>query len=142
MEEARKIYTEKTIEHATNPTNTGEIPDANGFGRLTGPCQDTVQVWLKVQANKIVRATFWTNGCGATIACGNAVCEMATGKLISEALQITPKNVIEYLGGLPEESVHCAALASNTLKAAVMDYISKSIEPPWKTLYRKRDREK
>ena len=142
MEEAKRIYTEKTVEHATNPQNAGELPEANGFGRLTGTCQDTIEVWLKVQANKIARATFWTNGCGATIATSDAACKLAMGKTVPEALQITPKNVIEYLGGLPEESVHCAVLAVNTLKTAIMDYISRASEPPWKTLYRKDTKEK
>lgn len=129
----------ETIEpYLVDSNNIGELFDADGFGRFTGDCQDTIEIWLKVRDNKIIKASFWTNGCPSTIMASDAVCRLANSKTVAEALQITPKDVIEYLGGLPEDSSHCAALAVNTLKSAIMDYISRAKEPPWKMLYRKK----
>lgn len=119
-------------------SNVGELFDSDGFGRFTGTCQDTIEIWLKVRDDRIVKASFWTNGCVSTIMASDAVCRLATDKTIAEALQITPKDVLDYVGGLPEESAHCAVLAVNTLKLAIMDYISRKSEPPWKMLYRKK----
>jgi nitrogen fixation NifU-like protein len=81
-----------------------------------------MEIWLGVREDVIKEATFWTDGCGTTIAAGSMVTELAKGKTIREAMRITQKEVLEALGGLPEESQHCALLASDTLKEAVKDY--------------------
>ena len=134
--EMRKIYSEKVIDHATNPRNAGRIDDDNGFANITGPCGDTMQIWLKVQDGHIDEAAFLTDGCGTTIAAGSMITELAKGKSIKEALKIGQQEVLDALEGLPEESQHCALLASNTLKEAIKDHLNLKNEP-WKRQYRK-----
>ena len=134
--DARQIYSETVIDHAMNPRNLGEMADNDGFARVTGPCGDTMEMWLKVTDGMIIQATFYTDGCGTSIASGSMVTEMAKGKSIIEAQKISQQNVLDALGGLPDESEHCALLAANTLNAAIRDYIAMKREP-WKRAYRK-----
>jgi len=129
-------YSEAAIDHAQNPRNVGRIHDANGFASVTGPCGDTMEIWLKVQNGTIKRATFRTDGCGTTIAAGSMVTELAKGKTIANALRISQQDVLDALGGLPEDSIHCALLAANTVKEAAKDYLATRNEP-WKRSYRK-----
>ncbi len=134
--EMRKVYSETTIDHAMNPRNVGDMEDAEGFAKVTGPCSDTMQMWLRVNNGTIADATFMTDGCGTSIASGSMVTEMVKGKTISEARKVSQQDVLSALGGLPEESEHCALLAANTLKAAIRDYLAMKREP-WKRAYRK-----
>jgi nitrogen fixation NifU-like protein len=129
-------YTEVVIDHAQNPRNVGSIENADGVAMVTGPCGDTMEIWLRVREEVIKEATFWTDGCGTTIATGSMVTEMAKGKTIGEAMKISQKDVLDSLGGLPEESQHCALLAANTLKEAVNHYLAHRNEP-WKRAYQK-----
>lgn len=137
LSEMRKQYSEATIDHFLNPRNLGEIPSPEGFARITGPCGDTMEIRLKVVDNKIVNISFWTDGCGTTIAAGSMVTELAKGKTVPEAMRISPDDVERALGGLPEDSRHCALLAANTLKEAIKDYLAFKNEP-WKRAYRTR----
>jgi len=130
-----KTYTATVIDHAMNPRNLSDMEDPDGFGQITGACSDTVKIWLKVKNGVIAEATFWTDGCGSGIAAGSMVTELAKGKAISEALKITPQNVLDGLGGLPEESTHCALLVVSTLREAIKDYLALK-EEPWKKAYR------
>jgi nitrogen fixation NifU-like protein len=130
-------YTETVIEHAQHPRNVGSIPNADGFGSVTGPCGDTMEIWLKIADGKIKEAKFWTDGCGPSIAAGSMITEMAQGKGLAEASKITQKDVLNALEGLPEESLHCALLAANTLKGAIKDYLAYKNEP-WRRAYRKK----
>jgi nitrogen fixation NifU-like protein len=134
--EMRKIYSETTIDHSINPRNVGSLEDADGFAQVTGLCGDTMEIWLKVLDDIIVQATFFTDGCGTSIASGSMVTELAKGKSITEAQKISQQHVLDALGGLPDESKHCALLAANTLKEAVRDYLTMKREP-WKKAYRK-----
>jgi len=136
MEDMRRTYSEKVIDHAMNPRNVGSMPDAEGFASVTGPCGDTMEIWLRVKADRVVDATFWTDGCGTTIAAGSMITELAKGKAVGEALKITQQDVLNASGGLPEESLHCALLAANTLKGAIKDYLAFRKEP-WKRAYRR-----
>ena len=134
MADMRKVYSETTIDHIINPRNLGDMADASGFGRVTGSCGDTIEIWLKVKNGIIADATFLTDGCATSIASGSMATELAKGRSIPEALKISQQDVLKALGGLPEESAHCALLAANTLKEAVKDYISLKKEP-WKRAY-------
>jgi nitrogen fixation NifU-like protein len=134
--EMRKVYSETTIDHSINPRNVGSLEGADGFAQVTGPCGDTMEIWLKVLDDIIVQASFFTDGCGTSIASGSMVTELAKGKSITEAQKISQQNVLDALGGLPDESKHCALLAANTLKEAVRDYLAMKREP-WKKAYRK-----
>ncbi len=129
-------YTETVIDHAQNPRNVGRIPNADGSAIVTGPCGDTMDIWLKVKDNTIKEITFWTDGCGTSIAAGSMVTEMAKGKSVIQASKIRQQDVLDALGGLPEDSVHCALLAANTLNAAIKDYLAYKNEP-WKRAYRR-----
>jgi nitrogen fixation NifU-like protein len=129
-------YTETVIDHVQNPRNVGSIPNADGFASVTGPCGDTMEIWLKVLDGTIKQATFWTDGCGTTIAAGSMVTELIKGKTVANALGTTQQYVLDALGGLPEDSVHCALLAANTLKEAAKDYLATKNEP-WKRAYKR-----
>ena len=134
--EMRKVYSETAIDHAMNPRNVGDMEDADGFARVTGSCGDTMEIWLKVKNGTIANATFMTDGCGTSIASGSMVTEMAKGKSVGEVRKISQQDVLNALGGLPEESKHCALLATNTLRGAIKDYLAMTKEP-WKKAYRK-----
>ena len=132
----RSIYSETVIDHAMNPRNLGSMPHADGFGSVTGDCGDTMEIWIKVGNGTIVDAAFWTDGCGTSVATGSMVTEMVKGKRVADAQRTTQQDILHALGGLPQDSEHCALLAANALKKAVMDYIAMSKEP-WKRAYRK-----
>jgi len=136
LADARNIYSETVIDHAMNPRNVGVMQDADGFARVTGPCDDTMEIWLRVNNDKIDGATFMTDGCGTSIASGSIATEMTKGKSISDAQKTTQRDVLDALGGLPDESKHCALLAADTLKTSIRDYIAMKREP-WKKAYRK-----
>jgi len=134
MEDMKGVYSEKTIDHFLNPRNLGKIPAPDGIGRITGSCGDTMEICLKVRHGRVRNASFWTDGCGTTIASGSMVTELAKGKSILEAQKITQQDVLDALGGLPEDSLHCALLAANTLKEVIKDYLAFRKEP-WKRAY-------
>jgi nitrogen fixation NifU-like protein len=136
MAAMKEIYTETVIDHAMNPRNAGGIAHADGFGRVTGPCGDTMEIWLRVNSGTIVDSTFSTDGCSTTIACGSIATEIIKGKDIAQALAISQDEILKALGGLPEDNRHCALLAANTVKAAIRDYLA-IIKEPWKKAYRK-----
>jgi len=133
----RSTFSETVLDHAMNPRNAGNMPEADGFGSVTGPCGDTMQIWLRVRDDKIEDVSFWTDGCVTTIATGSMVSELARSKSVAQVSRITEQDVLDALGGLPEENVHCALLATNTLKAAIRDYLTFRNEA-WKRAYRKR----
>jgi nitrogen fixation NifU-like protein len=133
--ELEKLYGKTVIDHALRPRNHGMISDADGFGRVTGPCGDTMEIWLKVRGNTIVAAAFSTDGCLTTLASGSMLTELAIDKSVTGALGISPQDVLDALDGLPADSEHCALLAANTLKEAIKDFLTSKKEP-WKRLYR------
>ena len=134
MEDMKRVYSEKTIDHFLNPRNLGEMPTRDGFARVTGPCGDTMEIYLKVKDGKVTNASFWTDGCGPSIASGSMITELAKRTDISETQRIGQNDVLTALGGLPEESEHCALLAANTLKEAIKNYLAFKKEP-WKRAY-------
>ena len=135
-ERLAQVYNETVVDHTMNPRNLGEISDADGFGRITGPCGDTMEIWVKVRNEIVTQAGFATDGCGATVANGSMLTEMARGKSVSQAMKISQQDVLDALNGLPEGNQHCALLATNTLKEALKDYLTFKKEP-WKRAYRK-----
>jgi len=103
------------------PPNFGPLRDANANARVTGPCGDTMEFWLRVEDERIAQARFTTDGCDYSLVCGAMAARMAEGKKLSEP-PITKDDVLVSVGGIPEEFHHCALLASDTLKAAVSKY--------------------
>jgi len=132
----KEVYSDAVVDRAMNPRNVGNMENANGFATVTGPCGDTMEIWLKVKNDRILEATFMTDGCGTTIAAGSMATELAKGINVIQAQRISQQDVLEALGGLPEESKHCASLAANTLREAVKDYLALKNEP-WKRAYKR-----
>lgn len=124
MADAREVLSETAIDHAMNPRNVGSMADAEATAGFTRPCGDTVQIWLKVEEGKITRATFWTYGCGPAIACSSMVTELAKGRAVEKALDISAEDVSNGLGGLPGSHIHCALLAATALKEAALNYLN------------------
>jgi len=133
--ELSAIYSPTAVDHIMQPRNWGEIAVADGQARITGPCGDTMAVWLRVRDRIITAAAFETDGCGATVACGSILTELAIGQTLAAAMSIGQQTILDALGGLPEANEHCALLAANTLKAAARDCLSMQKEP-WKRSYR------
>lgn len=129
IEDARKTYSEKVIEWWLHPTYMGNLEDPQGSGTVTGSCGDTMHVFLKIENDTIADARFLTDGCTTTLAAGCMACELAIGKTYKEALQISQEVILKELNGLPEESIHCALLASDALKEAITDYIASNRKP-------------
>jgi nitrogen fixation NifU-like protein len=125
MEDAKKIYSEKVIELWLNPRNRGKVRKADGFAKIKGPCGDTMQISFKVKDGRLSKIKFMTDGCASSIAAGSIATELAQGRKIEEAAEISQEMILDALDGLPEESVHCALLASNTLKEAIKNHINK-----------------
>ena len=118
------MYTDKVMEHFTNPRNVGEIEDADGVGEVGNPvCGDMMTFYIKVDdGGRLADVKFRTFGCGAAIAVSSMVSEMAKGKTIEEALAITRDEVARELGGLPELKMHCSNLGADALRKAIDDY--------------------
>jgi len=129
-------YSDEVIDHAINTRNFGQMPDWDGIGSATSTCGETIQMWLKVKDGKVTKASFETDGCAATIACGSIATELATGKNILNAQKIRQKDIIEALNGLPDHNQELALVASKAIKNAIRDYLVIKREP-WKKTYRK-----
>jgi nitrogen fixation NifU-like protein len=123
------MYSDKVMDHFTNPRNVGEIKDADGKGSVGNPvCGDTTDIYIKVENGEISDIKFKTFGCGAAIATSSMITEMAIGKTLKEALEITRDNVADELDGLPSQKLHCSNLAADGLRAAIEDYLGKQKE--------------
>jgi len=120
-------YSEEVMDHFTNPRNVGEIEDADGVGEVGNPvCGDMMTFYIKVDDDeKLEDVKFKTFGCGAAIAVSSMVSEMAKGKTVDEALEITRDDVANELGGLPKQKMHCSNLGADALHLAIEDYRSK-----------------
>ncbi len=120
------MYSEKVMDHFANPRNVGEIPDADGIGKVGNPqCGDVMWLYIKVKDNIITDIKFKTFGCGAAIATSSMITELARGKTLEEAKKISRQDVAESLDGLPPTKMHCSNLASDALREAIKDYEAK-----------------
>ena len=129
MEEMRQDYSDKVIELFLKPRNLGEIQDADGYGKVKGICGDTMDIFIKIKDDLIVDAGFITDGCGTTIVCGSMITELVKNKDTNHALGINAEKVLSELGGLPEADQHCAKLAADTLRNAILNYLKVKKEP-------------
>ncbi len=120
------IYSEKVMDHFTNPRNVGEIENADGIGEVGNPvCGDMMTFYIKVKGDRLEDVKFKTFGCGAAIAVSSMVSEMAMGKSLDDAMKITPEGVAKELEGLPKNKFHCSNLGAQALQKAIEDYRSK-----------------
>ena len=121
------MYSEKVIDHFTNPRNVGELPDADGVGTVGSPkCGDIIKIFLKIDEGVVTDARFKTFGCGAAIASGSMATELIINKPVADVALVTNGVVMEALDGLPSEKVHCSCLAEEALQAALWDYSTKT----------------
>lgn len=120
-------YSEKVMDHFTNPRNVGEIENAAGVGTVgNAKCGDIMRMYLDIENNIIKDAKFKTFGCGAAVATSSMATELVIGKTVEEALKVTNKAVMEALDGLPPVKVHCSLLAEEAIHAALWDYATKN----------------
>jgi nitrogen fixation protein NifU and related proteins len=128
------------------PDNFGAMKDASGHAKITGPCGDTVEIWLRIDGGKIRKATFMSDGCGHSAACCGTAARMTEGLRTKEAAEISQAEILKTVGPVPEDHRHCALLAANTIKKAVADYIEKpakqSLKQKLKQLFKPRTPEK
>ncbi|MDD5312764.1 MAG: iron-sulfur cluster assembly scaffold protein [Dehalococcoidia bacterium] len=127
-------YSRTYLEHALHPRNVGNLEGANGFAAVSGHDGNVMEIWLKINDDTVEDASFWTDGCGTTIACGSITTDIIKGKNIEQVLGIDEEYISSALDGLPGEGCVCARLAADTLKAAVLDYITFRNEP-WRRKY-------
>lgn len=124
------MYTEKVLDHFSNPRNMGEVEGANGIGTVgNAKCGDIMQISLKINDEGIIEDVgFKTFGCGAAIATSSMATEMIKGKSIDEAMKLSNAAVVEALEGLPPQKIHCSVLAEEAVKAALDDYYKRKEE--------------
>jgi nitrogen fixation protein NifU and related proteins len=121
------MYSDKVMEHFSNPRNVGEIADADGIGEVgNATCGDIMRIYIKVKDDHIEDIRFKTFGCGAAIATSSMATEMVRGKSLDEAMELSNKKVAEALGGLPPVKMHCSNLAADALHKAIENYRAKS----------------
>ena len=125
------LYSEKVMDHFTNPRNVGEIEDAQGVGVVgNAKCGDIMKIYLEIDENDIiVDCKFKTFGCGAAIATSSMATELIKGKSVKEALALTNSAVVEALDGLPPVKVHCSVLAEEAVRSAIADYYKRVGRP-------------
>jgi nitrogen fixation NifU-like protein len=120
------MYSQKVMDHFTNPRNVGEMEDADGIGEEGNPvCGDAMKIFIKVRDNVITDLKFQTFGCASAIAVSSMVTEMAKGMTIEEAAKITKASLADALDGLPPQKMHCSNLGADALHKAIEDYKSK-----------------
>jgi nitrogen fixation NifU-like protein len=120
------MYNERVLKEFSSPQNVGEMKDANAVGTVgNASCGDIMKIYMKIENNVILDVSFQTFGCAAAIATSSVATSMIKGKTVDEALKITNAQVVEELGGLPAQKLHCSVLAEEAIKAAVNDYLTK-----------------
>ena len=137
MAQIRKKYSEIVIDYWQHPRNFKKIDSPDGYAQVKGTCGDTMEMYIKVEDDKITDCSFQTDGCGTSIACGSVATEIARGKSFIQALGlVSAEEILKRIGGLPPPDVHCAQLAAETLRRALADYLYQK-RNSWKKLYRK-----
>lgn len=120
------MYSEKVIDFGTNPRNYGTMDAPDAYARVTGPCGNTVEIFLRMRNGKVDDIRYTTDGCFTTYAAVSVVTEMAKGKTVAGCLGVNQSSNLEYLGGLPDDAAHCALLAAITLHRALRNFVSKN----------------
>jgi nitrogen fixation protein NifU and related proteins len=124
-QETREAYGQVAFDRWLKPLYIGVLPNPEGYGRVTGTCGDTMEIFLEFETERVTKATFQSDGCGPSMVCGSFAAELAHGRSPEEITEITGKVILDILGGLPEDDRHCAFLAAAALQAALNDYMRK-----------------
>ncbi len=120
------MYSEKVMDHFSNPRNVGEVENANAVGQVGNPkCGDIMKISMRIENDVIEDVKFKTFGCGAAVATSSMATELVKGRTVEEALQLTNAAVAQALDGLPPQKLHCSVLAEEAVKAAVADYYAR-----------------
>ena len=137
MEQIKKRYSKAAIDHWQNPRNFKKIENPDGYASVKGFCGDTMEMFIKMDREKITECGFQTDGCGTTIVCGSVATELALNKSFTEALAtVGADKILKRLEGLPPADIHCAELAAETLRRALAEYLYQK-QSPWKKHYRR-----
>jgi len=124
--DTKETYGIAAFERWLNPLYMGSIDNPDGYARVKGSCGDTMEIFLKFENERVMGASYRTDGCGSSNVCGSFAAEMALGRSPDELLEITGEAILEKLGGLPKEEEHCAFLSAETLQEALNDYMIKT----------------
>ena len=119
VEQSQTLYSAKVIAESSNPSNMDRVSDPDAYGIIHGCCGDTMEIFLRLNGDRIEEATFMTDGRESAVACGSTLTKMLRGMSLEEAGKIAPEDLIAALGGLPKAKVHCANLTLNTLQQAL-----------------------
>ena len=125
IKDAREVYSEEVVRRWLDTPHAGVMKDPDAHARITGPCGDTMEVFLATREGRVARASFVTDGCAATIACGSMTCDLGLGKTIAGLREVTQGAILSGLGGLPEADSHCALLAARTLHEAARHWTAR-----------------
>jgi nitrogen fixation NifU-like protein len=123
-------YSAIARDHAAHPRNWGALEGFNGGARITGPCGDTMMFWVLIHNDTVEKASFVTDGCGSSLACGSMATTLAEGKAVEEVTILQQSDILKALGAFPAASEHCALLAAVTLSAACRDYLRRGDGAP------------
>ena len=126
-QEVIQKYGEIVYERWTNPRFGGRMENPTGYGRVTGNCGDTMEIFLRLVGGLVSDASFTTDGCGCSAVCASVACELAIGKELEKVVDVTGETILKVLGGLPEDDVHCAFLAAETLQEAIDDCMHQNV---------------
>ena len=117
------MYNEKVLKMFAEPKNAGIIKGADGVGKVgNAQCGDIMKIYIKVNGDKITDAKFKTFGCVSAIVSTDVACDMIRGKTLDAALKVTNQDVLDFLGGLPAQKIHCSVLAQEAIAAAIADF--------------------
>lgn len=116
-----EIYSKEVLREARNPQNVGRMSNPDGAARFKGPCGDTMEIYIKTDGDILKDISFFTDGCGPSVACGSVLTQLARGKTVEDSRNLDEDELIDKLGGLPEESLHCAQLAIDAFRRALED---------------------
>ena len=125
-QEARSAYGDLAFERWQNMRYMGPMENPDGYARITGSCGDTMEIFLKLENDRVSNASFKTDGCGTSAVCGSFAAELSLGKNPDEIVDITGEKILDILGGFPKEDEHCAFLAAETLQEALNDFMTKN----------------
>lgn len=123
MDDIRKSYSKEAIDLFLKKKHYGVIKHAQGYGKFTGPCGNSMEIYMKIKDDEIYDAKFETDGSEATFICGSIVTSLSIGRKIQDVMTITSQDILNKLGGLPKKNEHCSSLAENTLKQALRNYL-------------------